>query len=210
MNNSTNEVLTLTAESRTTLGKASTKALKKMGKIPAIINDNKGTSIHIAVDSHRLNIMHKQGLLISSVFDLEIDNKTKTRVFIREIQQHYLTDLLEHIDFQEIRDLNKVRISLYFVNADASPGIKRGGIVNIIHRYLWCMCENNSIIKSLDVDISQKKIGDFIRLDEIKFPEGVTPIIKNPKTPIINIIGKKGKGKDEEEGEEKKSEETKT
>lgn len=202
----------VTAAYRAETGKKNTKFLRKTKKIPAVINNNKSNAIHIEIDDHLPNIMHQRGELISSVFEIKIDEENTIKAIVDEVQHHCVTGKIEHIDFQEVRSFNnKVKVFLYFVNTESSSGIKRGGILNIIKRHVVCMCPENKIIRSIDCDVSKKSMGDFIRLNEIRLPEDISFAIKDTNTIIANIIGKKGKLlKDEAENKESESVDTKT
>ncbi|CAK8162678.1 50S ribosomal protein L25 [Candidatus Xenohaliotis californiensis] len=203
------ELLELAASSRKNPSKAATKALKKNGMIPAIINDSKGTSTNISVESHGLDIAHQKGELISSVFNIKIDDRKAQKVFVKDVQQHCVTDKLQHIDFQKAGTKNKVKVFIYFINTESSPGIKKGGFINIIHRYIWCICPKNDLIRHVDVDLSEKTVGEFIRIKDLPLPKIIKSVITDLNTPIANIVGKKGQAKESSDNTENSKENNK-
>lgn len=189
----TNEILQIEAISRESFGKAAAKALKKTAKVPAVINDSKGTSTHIAIASKALNKMHAQGELASTVFNVSIDGKKPQKVFVKDVQQHCVTDHIEHVDFQSVAEVNKIKVFLYFTNTESSPGIKKGGLLNIVSRSIVCLCPADKLIRAINIDIAPYDIGHAIRVKDLPLPSGIVPAYKKDTDMIANMVGKKGK-----------------
>ena len=202
-------VTTLKAEKRDASGKGAARALRREGKTPAIIYGGKGEEISIATEQKELVVQYMKGGFSSKIVDIEI-GKEKVRVIPRDVQLHPVTDVPLHADFMRVSDDSKVNVfvKVRFLNPEKSPGLKRGGVLNVIRRDIELLCRADSIPTKLEVDLSGFKIGQSVHAHHITFPNGVEPIIQDRDFTIAAIVGRGIKeDSDEEEATAEASEE---
>jgi large subunit ribosomal protein L25 len=205
-------VLPLIGEEREDSGSTNSKALRKIGKIPAVVygfNEN-----------YKLSISYKdflkeylKGSILSKLVDIKLKKKT-LKAIPREVQTDPVTDNPIHVDFQLIKDDIPVKVAVLakVINQDSSPGIKRGGILNVVKKYINFNCIPRNIPASLQIDISGFEIGRSVHIHDIKLPNGVAPVSKDNFT-VLTITGRvedkeeeKTQEADVNESKEKKSE----
>lgn len=204
---------TFTAEIREGTGKGAARALRREGKIPAIIYGGKGGEVSISLDEKEIFMEWRKGGFKSRV--LEIDaGKEKFTVIPRDIQRHPVSDRPVHADFQRIDAGTEVMVPVAVIlhNHEKSPGIKRGGVLNIVRRSIRMICEAEKIPTHIDVDLAGLAIGDSIHRDDIDIPEGCRTFLDRNFT-IVTVVGRGAAKKAEEsesaegEGEEGEGEE---
>lgn len=207
---------TLQVEKRTTSGKGSSRAIRRAGNIPAIIYGGKGGEVSITTPLKELQRAYLQGGFESKIFELEL-GKEKIKTIPRAVQLHPVTDLALHADFMRVEDSSIVNVfvKVKFLNADKSPGLKRGGVLNVVRREIELLCRADSIPAKLVVDLEGFKIGQSVHAHNIDFPEGCETAITDRDFTIAAIVGRAAESADEteetdevsEEGEEEASEE---
>ena len=186
---------TLIGKKRNISGTSSARSLRRQGRLPAIIyglNNNAMISLPYKDFFHQ----HKKKNLLSKLIKLEICGKI-FRVIPRDIQLDPVSDKPIHVDFQSVENntLVKVYIGTKIVNSDKSPGIKKGGILNIIKRRIECNCISKDIPNYIEIDISGSEIGSSMHINDIQLPKNVVTTDKNNF--VILTIG----GRMEEENE---------
>lgn len=207
------QVLSLDAETRNESGKSIARSLRREGKLPGIIYGNKQEEVRIATNFREINKLYQKGQFSSHVVDLNVDGKI-VKVLPRDLQIHPVTDQLLHVDFQRLEKGKKVRVAVQvvFKNRESSPGIKRGGVLNIVRRDIELLCDADNIPSKLEVNLAGKKIGDSIHISSIALPEGCVPTITDRDFTIATLTGR-GKAEEEtvetEEGAEEGAEEEK-
>ena len=173
------EMQTLPAEHRSKGGRGPSRATRRDGKVPGIVYGGAPEPLMIAVPAKELK-RHLQGnpRFYSSLFELDFGGET-LRVLPREAQLHPVSDDPLHIDF--IRATAGARVTVevpvIFRNEPASPGLKRGGVLNIVRRKIELSCPVDSIPAQIDVDLTGLEIGDSVHISSVKLPEGVRPTI---------------------------------
>src|SRR3984885_10681752 len=166
------QVATLAVEERATKGTA--RAIRRTGRVPGVIYGNKQPPVTVSVDSNALTRqLEKPGFFIRLV-DLEIEGK-KHRVLPRDVQYDPVSDRPLHIDFLRVSSDTKVRVGVpvVFLNADKSPGIKRGGTLNIVHHEIEVLCAPDKIPQKFEVSLEGLQINDAVHLSALKLPESV-------------------------------------
>lgn len=166
------QVTTLAVEERATKGTA--RAIRRTGRIPGVIYGNKQPPVTVSVDSNALNRqLEKPGFFIRLV-DLEIDGK-KHRVLPRDVQYDPVSDRPLHIDFLRVSPDTKIRVGVpvVFLNADKSPGIKRGGTLNIVHHEIEILCAPDKIPEKFEVSLEGLQINDAVHLSALKLPPDI-------------------------------------
>lgn len=193
------EILNIKAEQKDYQGKEASRALRKEGKIPCVVYGNNEENITISTNLRDFISLYNKGNIESKLINLDIGKKS-LKTLIKEVQLHPVTDLPLHIDFQVIKEKEKVKVPLLlkFTNRASSPGIKVGGVLNIIMRNLICFCTSDKIPKYLEVNLKGRNIGDSIRISDVELPNYITPVLKNLNETIATITGR---GKAKVEGE---------
>lgn len=179
----------LNVELRESTGKGSSRALRRGGRVPAVLYGGKSEPIHFSLEPVQLDKeLHKTGFL-SKIFELSLNGK-KEKALAREVQFHPVTDRPLHVDFLRVSKEGKITVSvpLNFVNELASPGIKRGGVLNIVLHSLDVSCDMGHIPQSIEVDLTGLEIHDAIHLTHIKLPKGVVAAHPHRDNDIANIV----------------------
>ena len=179
----------LNASLREKVGTNSAKKDRFANKIPAIVygDGKKPEPISLNVIDLRKEI--NKSSFLNKVYDLSINN-IKTRVIVQGISQNPVTDRLEHVDFLRVNDKTKVTIEVpvKFLNEVLSPGIKRGGVLNVVRYTIEVICPVNKIPESFEFNLEGLEIGDSIHISNTKIDEGVEPTIKDRDFTVASIL----------------------
>ncbi len=173
---------------RESAGKGAARAVRREGLVPGVIYGDKKAPISIAISPRDLNKeIHKAGLWVRQ-FDLDLDGK-KVHAMCHAIQFHPVTDVPLHVDFLRISKNSEVTVEVpvKFLNEEKCPGIKRGGVLNIVRRELELVCKASAIPEEIDIDLLKAEIGDSIKISSVKLPAGVVPTIKDRDFTIATI-----------------------
>lgn len=199
------ELSKLAAESRSETGKNANRRLKAAGKVPAIIYGAGEKEVLVSLDAIELNKSYFTGHFLSEVIDLEVDEKP-VKVIPKDVLLHPVTDNIQHVDFLRVKDDQKIKVwvSVKFFNREKSPGIKRGGVLNVVRHEIELLCDPNSIPKFIEVDLDGTKIGQSLHISRVSLPEGAETVIKGRDFTIAAIAGRGAakKAASEEEGAE--------
>ena len=182
------DIQTIAAASRDRGGKGTARAARRAGKVPAVIYGNNEEPILITVDRVKLEQeINKSGFLIR-LLDIEVDNK-KHRVLPRDTQFHPVTDRPIHVDFLRYSAARKltVEVPVRFLNEDDSPGLKTGGVINIVRHAIEVSCVADSIPESFEIDLAGLEIGDSIHASTLILSEGVELTITDRDFTIATI-----------------------
>jgi large subunit ribosomal protein L25 len=169
------EIGTFVAQPRDRVGKGSSRAARRNGLVPAVIYGLGKPPVSITLPFNVVMKEQKKGRLMGHLFNLEV-NGTVERVIPRDVQLDVIMDFPIHIDFLRLdRDAKiEVEVPVHFFNEEASPGLKRGGVLNIVHHEIPLVCSAESIPESIDIDLTGLDIGDAIHINDVKLPEGTT------------------------------------
>ncbi len=179
----------LNVQLRKETGKGSSRALRREGRIPAVLYGGKEAPIHFSLEPVELHKeLHQTGFL-SKIFELSINGK-KEKALARAVQFHPVTDRPLHVDFLRVSKEGKITVAvpLIFANEGSSPGLKRGGVLNVLIHNLDITSDIDHIPASLTIDLTGLEIHDTIHLKDIKFPEGVVPAHPERDNDIANIV----------------------
>ena len=211
-------IAVLNASLRDKVGTNSSKKVRFDQKIPAIIYGDGKTPEPISLDVKDLRTEINKSAFLNKIYYLSI-NKNKTRVIVQGISQNPVTDQLEHIDFLRVNDQTKVTIEVpvKFTNEALSPGIKRGGVLNVVRYSVEVICPVNKIPETFEFNLEGLEIGDSIHISHTEIDEGVQPTIKDRDFTVASILApsalvssESAEEKTEESEEDKdKTEETK-
>ena len=178
----------LNAKIRETKSKGQVNKLRLEGNIPAILYGGDTENQKIYIDKKKVkNLIHSENFL-SNVLKLEIDGKEQ-RALPREVSFNPITDEPIHVDFIRIVDGAKIilQIPVKFINNEKSPGLKKGGVLNIVRRKVELRCPTENIPTELLVDLDNTEIGTSIKISSINLPENVTPTIQGRDFVIATV-----------------------
>ncbi len=209
---------TISAEQRERVGKGSARAVRRAGRVPAVIYGNKKEPIGITLESREITrIVHQPGIF-GRLLNIKVSG-SEHPVLTRDIQFHPVTDNVLHMDFLRVSGSAKVAVAITveFINEDECPGIKVGGVLNVVRYEVELLCPATTIPEKITVDLQGLKIGDSVHISTIELPDGVTPTITDRDFTIATIASPGGgvKNEDDEsdgedEGEEASSAENVT
>ncbi|MBS3650885.1 50S ribosomal protein L25/general stress protein Ctc [Pseudaminobacter sp. 19-2017] len=180
----------LKAEAREQVGKGSARAVRREGKIPAVIYGDKQPPLAIALSYKEIYYKIHGGGFLTTVTTIDVGGQ-KIRVLPREYQLDPVKDMPLHVDFLRVsRDTEvNVLVPVHFLNEEKSPGIKRGGVLNIVRHEVEFRCPANAIPDSIEIDLTGREIGDSIHISAVKLPAGVQPVIQDRDFTIATIAG---------------------
>jgi large subunit ribosomal protein L25 len=184
------QVNEIKASVRTRAGTGSAREVRRQSGVPAIIYGNGSTPQNIALQSNELVNLINRGRFLSSVIEIDVDG-TKTRVIPREVQADPVSGKLVHVDFQRVDAKSRIRVNVpvRFVNEALSPGLKRGGVLNIVRHEVEVTCPADAIPEIFEFSLDGLEIGRSLHISAIKLPEGVEPTIKNRDFTVATIGG---------------------
>jgi large subunit ribosomal protein L25 len=194
----------LSAETRASVGKGNSRSLRREGRIPAIVYGNKLEPLAISLSEKDLNTELRKEGFFNKLCDLEL-GKEKILVLPQSIALHPVTDRAEHIDFLRVSDTTKVTIEIpvKFENEEECPGIKKGGILNVVRFSIEVSCPASNIPELFIVDLTGLELGDSIRFSNIKdVTEGVIPTITDRDFIIASVVAPAALVSEEVETEE--------
>ena len=181
-------VTNMDAKSRKKTTKGAISILRKEGFVPAVVYGNNQDPMPVAIEQKILARFLESPGFTTCLFDLAIDGK-KHRVIPRAVQFHPVTDRPEHVDFLRVSEHTRIKIEVpvSFVNAEKSPGIKRGGTLNIVHHTIKILCAPDNIPSKFEVNLEGLQINDAIHMGMVELPEGVKVISRDEHYTIATI-----------------------
>ena len=183
------EQLTLPAEARDGLGKGASRALRRDGRVPAVVYGQKKEPLSIHVEEKLLSKMLSTGHFMNSVVMVEVGGKP-TRTLPKAVDFHPVTSRPVHVDFLRISEHTKVSVNVpvRFDNEDASPGLKRGGVLNVVVHELEIVCDAAHIPAEIHVALDGLEIGDSVHISQVKLPDGVVPANTEDDFTVATIV----------------------
>ncbi|MGB7374669.1 50S ribosomal protein L25/general stress protein Ctc [Pontixanthobacter sp.] len=209
------DALTLPAETRERAGKGASRALRRDGRVPAVIYGGKEEPAPIHVEAKELVRQLMTGHFMNSIVMVELDGQ-KVRTIPKDVSFHPVTDRPIHADFLRLAKGAKIEVAIpvVFINEDASPGLKKGGVLNVVRHELDLVCEVDKIPSQIEIDVTGKEVGDSIHISEITLPEGSVSAITDRDYTIAGLVApsalKKAEGAegDDQTGEDMEAGET--
>ena len=168
----------LEANTRNTKSKGDVRSLRLKGDVPGIIYGGTNQNEKVSVSKKTLKFLIGKENFLSNIITLNLDGKPQN-VLPREITYNVISDEPTHIDFLRIVTGVKIRIEVpvQFINHETSPGLKRGGVLNIVRRRIELRCPSEKIPESIIIDLDGIEIGESFKISSIKLEEGVVPTI---------------------------------
>jgi large subunit ribosomal protein L25 len=184
------ETYELTAEARERVGKGSAREVRRNGKVPAVIYGDKQPPLAIALSYKDVYYKIHGGGFMTTIATIDVSGN-KIQVLPKDFQLDPVTDRPTHVDFLRIGKDTEVNVDVpvHFINEDKSPGIKRGGVLNIVRHTVEFHCPANAIPEFITVDLDGTDIGDSIHISAVKLPERVKPVIGDRDFTIATIAG---------------------
>ena len=182
------DIVSLAAEPRERAGKGAARATRRAGRIPAVIYGNKETPIMISI--HPIDLMHqiRGGGFFSSVYEIEAEGN-KHRVLPRDIQLHPVTDQPLHVDFMRFSKSTRlvVEVPVVFLGEEDCPGLRQGGVLNIVRHAIEMRASPDHIPESIKIDLSTYNIGDSVHISSVKLPDDVELTITDRDFTVATI-----------------------
>lgn len=200
------DIFELAAEKRERAGKGIARALRREGQVPAVIYGDSKDPEGIAVSRKELTKLFNTGRLASTLLDIDLDGK-KHRVIARDVQLHPVRDDILHADFLRLGKGAKisVEVAVNFLNEETCPGLKQGGVLNVVRYTVELSCPADNIPASIDLDLAEAEMNDSLHISQITLPDGVEPVISDRDFTIATIaapaaLKSESAGADDEEG----------
>ena len=183
------EQLTLSAEAREGVGKGASRALRNSGRVPAVVYGNNEAPAAIHVEEKALVKALMTGHFFSATIEVEVGGKTTTTL-AKDVAFHPVTDRPMHVDFYRINKDAKftVNVPVVFINQDASPGLKKGGVLNIVRHDVELACDANHIPEELAIDMTGYDVGESVHISSVKLPEGTAVTITDRDFTIATVV----------------------
>ena len=194
------EQLTLPAVARDRAGKGASRALRREGRVPAVVYGEKKEPLSIHVEEKLLSKMLSTGHFMNSVVMIDFQGKPQ-RTLPKAVDFHPVSSRPVHVDFLRIGEHTKVHVAvpMRFDNEDASPGLKRGGVLNVVVHELEIVCDAASIPAEIHVPLDGLEIGDSVHISAVKLPDGVTPANQDEDFTVATIVAPSAMKAEEEE-----------
>ena len=183
------EALTLPAELRERAGKGASRELRRQGRVPAVIYGGKEEPLAIHVEAKELARQLNTGHFMNSIVMVEVGGKT-VRAIPKDVAVHPVSDRPTHVDFLRLAKDAKIQVAVpvVFVNEDDSPGLKKGGVLNVVRHELELVCESDKIPDDIQLDVTGLDIGDSIHISHVALPEGSVSAITDRDFTIATVV----------------------
>lgn len=194
---------TIEAQARETAGKGAARALRREGRVPAVIYGGDKSPVTISCPSKEITLEYHKGHMFTTLCDVEV-GKDKHLVLARDIQLHPVNDTIEHVDFLRVTAKTRlnVMVPVQLVNEEDSPGMQQKGVLNVVRHEIEVSCLATAIPDAIDVDMAGTEHGDAIKVSSAKLPEGVRPVIDDRDFTIAVLNAPKTVEEEETEGDE--------
>jgi len=192
------EQLTLSAETRERAGKGASRAMRREGRVPAVVYGNKEEPLAIHVEEKALVKMLNTGHFMNSVVLIDHPGG-QARTLPKDVQFHPVTDRPLHVDFLRISEHSKVHVAvpIRFTGEEQSRGLKRGGILNAVRHELELVCDAAEIPDDIEISLAGLDIGDSLHISAVTLPKGVESAITDRDFTIATIVGAAAQTEDE-------------
>ena len=196
--------IVLTVDVREGAGKGAARAIRREDRIPGILYGGGADPVSITLRGNEVRKALNTGQFISNMMELEHEGK-RQKVIARDVQFHPVTDAPMHVDLYRVKEdtIISVEVVVHFINEEKSPGMKRGGVLNVVRHAVEVDCPAGAIPESLEADLDGLDIGDSIHISSISLPDGVKPTIDDRDFTVATLQGSRAVlEEDEDEGDE--------
>lgn len=187
------ELPDLHAHVRTGTGKGAARQARRDGMVPGIVYGGGADPVAINIPFNALLKRLKQGRFLSTLFNLKVDGHDDVRVICRNVQRDVVKDLPTHLDLMRLRRTSRINLFIHvdFINHEASPGLKKGGVLTVVRQEVELNVLAGDIPDHVTVDLTGLSIGDVIKISDVTLPEGSKPTIERDFV-IANISAPSG------------------
>lgn len=195
------EQLTLPAEARDRAGKGASRSLRREGRVPAVVYGQKKQPLSIHVEEKLLSKMLSTGHFMNTVVMIDVGGDA-TRTLPKAVDFHPVSSRPVHVDFLRISEHTQVHVAIpvRFENEEAAPGLKRGGVLNVVQHELEIICDAASIPDEIHVSLEGLEIGNSIHMSQVKLPAGATIVNKDEDFTVATVVAPSAMKSEEEEG----------
>lgn len=196
------DTVTFNAESRARVGKGAARAERRNGRVPAVIYGANKDPEAISIDPAQLRAARMQPGFFATLFEVEVEGNSQ-QVLCRDLQLHPVTDRPMHADFLRVTERTQINVEIpvSFENEEESPGLRQGGVLNVVRHVVEVICRAGSIPNEITVDLAGLEIGDSVHISNVSLPDGVKPTIDRDFT-IATIAAPTVAPVEDEEGDE--------
>jgi large subunit ribosomal protein L25 len=183
------DALTLPAEARDRAGKGASRQLRRDGRVPAVIYGGKEEPTPIHVEAKELARQLGTGHFMNSIVMIELGGQ-QVRTLPKDVALHPVTDRPLHVDFLRLAKDAKIHVAVpvIFINEEASPGLKKGGVLNVVRHELELVCESDKIPGEIQLDLSGLEVGDSVHISHVALPEGSASAITDRDFTIATVV----------------------
>ncbi|MBB6122788.1 50S ribosomal protein L25/general stress protein Ctc [Sphingobium subterraneum] len=183
------DTLTLSAVARDRAGKGASRALRREGRVPAVIYGNNEEPTMVHVEEKLLNKLLGTGHFFNSVVMVEVDGKP-IRTLPKDVAFHPVTDRPLHADFLRVSEHATVHVEVpvRFINEEKSPGLKRGGVLNVVRHEVELICDAAEIPDDVVVDLTGFDVGDSVHISVVTLPAGAKTAIDDRDFTLATIV----------------------
>ncbi len=191
------------AEAREEAGKGVARALRRQGRIPAVIYGDNKAPVTISLNARDANVEYNKGHIYTNLSDIEVAGE-KYLTVARDVQLDPVKDFVLHIDFLRVTPKTKIAVNVpvQMMNEEEAPFSKENGILNVTRYEIEVLCQATNIPEYIEIDLTPYNIGDAVKSSDVKWPEGCTPIIDDREFTIATIVAPKTAAEEEAEAEE--------
>jgi large subunit ribosomal protein L25 len=182
------EVISLSADPRLRAGKGASRATRRAGRVPGIIYGDGKDPLPISLEPRELSRAISRAGFFATIVDLSVDGAVH-RTLAREVQYHPVSDAALHVDFMRVGAGAQVHVSVpvSFTNHEGSPGLRRGGILNIVRHNIDIVCAVDAIPDRVVVSLNGLDIGDSFHIEALTLPEGVRAVVGSRDSTVASI-----------------------
>lgn len=195
-------VYTFEAEARTGHGKGASRALRREGRLPAVLYGKGQEPVSFSISHKDFMMAYQKGGFNNKLVDIKVGGKSH-HVLPREIQLHPVTDVPEHVDFLKVDENSRVHVNVpvKVLNGDKCVGVKLGGALNVVRHEIALICAPDSIPPVIRVDALNLNIGDSLHISHVELPKGAESAITDRDFTILTVTGRGAKASADDEGE---------
>lgn len=180
--------------------KGGVRELRQQGMVPAVVYGDGKDPAMVSVDNRIITKELHRGGFQGRVYELQI-GKRKQRILPKDVQLHPVTDVPLHIDFLRLSDDARVSVNVpvTFVDEEGSPGLVRGGVLNVVRYEVELACPADAIPENIEIVLTGKEIGDALKISDVKLPDGVEPAINDRDFTIATIAAAMAAAEEDDE-----------
>lgn len=182
------EIVNLHAEVRERAGKGAARAVRRAGRVPGVVYGGKKAPLLVSVDPRDIRRGLDAGIFFSTIYNLDVGSDVE-RVIPRDVAMHPIKTMPQHVDFMRVTADTRitVEVPVHFLNEEECPGLKRGGVINVVRYHVEVHCGIDNIPQGFDLDLTGLDIGDSIHASKLALPQGVTLTITDRDFTIATV-----------------------